>query len=106
MSYFSEKLRSLRALNGLTQDQFAQKLGLSRSAVGMYETAEREPDFETLEKISSILNVDSGTLLGDSKFDKNLHELLIGYQKLNVAGQNKAHKLLAELLTDSQYTEN
>jgi len=103
MSYFSEKLKSLRTLNGLTQDQFAQKLEISRSTIAMYETAEREPDFETLERISSALGVDAGTLLGDTAFCEDLNELFSDYQKLNDNGQAKARELMTELLNSPEY---
>jgi len=103
VSYFSEKLKTLRTLNGLTQDQFAKKLGLSRSAIGMYETAEREPDFGTLERISSILNVDPGTLIGESKICKGADELISLYQKLNSKGKSEARKLILNLSKTSKY---
>ena len=41
-------------------------LGISRSAVSMYETGNREPDLETLEKIAKFFNVDMNYLLGSS----------------------------------------
>jgi len=101
MSYFSEKLIALRTLNGMTQEQFAKKLGISRSSVGMYELAEREPPFKTLDKMSSILNVTPGTLLGDYKKDDELDNLVSGYAKLDNFGKNKIQKLLDELLKNS-----
>lgn len=42
----------------------ADKLGVSRSAIGMYENGEREPNFETLELIADTFNVDMNYLLG------------------------------------------
>ena len=42
----------------------AEKLGISRSTIGMYETGAREPDFETLEAIADFFNVDTDYLLG------------------------------------------
>lgn len=42
----------------------ADKLGISRSAIGMYEKGEREPNFETLELIADTFNVDMNFLLG------------------------------------------
>jgi len=98
MSYFSEKLIEFRNLNGMTQDEFAKKLGISRSSVGMYELAEREPPFKTLEKISSLLNVTPGTLLGDYKNDEELDKLVSDYTKLDKLGKKKIQNLLKELL--------
>lgn len=41
-------------------------MGLSRSALAMYETGKRHPDFETLELFADFFNVDMNTLLGCS----------------------------------------
>ena len=58
MSDFSSVLKLLRERSGLTQQQMAEKLGIARSTVGMYENGEREPNFETLELIADTFNVD------------------------------------------------
>ena len=67
MANFSKVFKQLRGENGLTQQELAKKLGVSRSAVGMYEKGEREPDFETLEAIADFFNVDMDYLLGRSQ---------------------------------------
>lgn len=64
MSEFRDVFKSLRLSNNLTQDELAQDLEISRSAVSMYERGEREPDFETLEKIADFFNVDMNYLIG------------------------------------------
>ncbi len=64
MSGFPYIFRKIREQSGLTQQQLADKLGISRSAVGMYEKGEREPNFETLELIADTFNVDMNYLLG------------------------------------------
>ena len=66
MSAFSETLVKLRKQDKLTQAQAADKIGITRSALSMYETDQREPDFETLEAIADFFNVDMNTLLGGS----------------------------------------
>ena len=52
MADFSRVLRMLRTNTGLSQQALADKLGLSKSAVNMYERGEREPSFEVLESAS------------------------------------------------------
>lgn len=66
MSSFSDMLTYLRKRENLSQQELAEKTGLTRSAIGMYETGKREPDFETLEKIADFFNVNMDTLLGKS----------------------------------------
>lgn len=64
MALFSDMLTSLRKQEGLSQKELADKTGLTRSAIGMYETGKREPDFETLEIFADFFNVNMDTLLG------------------------------------------
>ena len=64
---FGETLKALRKARGLTQEEFAKQSGISRSAIGMYESGKREPkNFEMLETIADFFNVDMNTLLGTS----------------------------------------
>lgn len=60
---FADKLRQLRKERHLTQQQLANALKISASAVGMYEQGRRDPDFETLETIADFFNVNMGALL-------------------------------------------
>ena len=64
MGDFQNIFKQLRLSSGYTQIEMAQKLGISRSTIGMYETGAREPDFETLEVIADFFNVDIDYLLG------------------------------------------
>ena len=64
MGNFQNMLKQLRKSKGLTQDELAKLLKVSRSAIGMYENGSREPDYETLEVIADYFNVDIDYLLG------------------------------------------
>ena len=66
MADFKTRFKELREANELTQSGIAEKLGLTRSRIGMYETGKREPDYETLELIADFFNVDIDYLLGRS----------------------------------------
>lgn len=66
MAKFASIIKNLRIERGITQEQLAALLKISRSTVGMYETGSREPDFETLEAIADIFNVDMDYLVGRS----------------------------------------
>lgn len=67
---FGNVLRDLRTRKGITQKQLAETLGISESAVGMYERGHREPDFETLEAIADYFNVDMDYLTGRSTIER------------------------------------
>ncbi len=64
MSNFQNIFKSLRLAMGYTQQEIADKLKISRSTIGMYETGSREPDYDTLELIADFFNVDIDYLLG------------------------------------------
>ena len=66
MAKLSDMLIYLRKRNGLSQQELANEVGMTRSAIGMYETGKREPDLETLEVFADYYNVDMNTLTGTS----------------------------------------
>lgn len=57
-------LKELRTKHGYTQNEIAKMLGISRAAYTNIENGKREPDFDTLNKLSNIFNVSSDYLLG------------------------------------------
>lgn len=65
MATFASTLKDLRKQKGYTQPELAEKLGISRSAVSMYEQAKREPDLATLKRIAAFFDVDLDRLTGN-----------------------------------------
>jgi transcriptional regulator with XRE-family HTH domain len=59
-----EKITFLRERNGLTQEELANKLGISRSALSHYEKNRREPEFKTLNDIADLFDVSVDYLFG------------------------------------------
>lgn len=59
-----ERIARLRKMKGLSQDELADLLGVSRGAISMYEINKREPDYETLEKLATFFGVSTDYLLG------------------------------------------
>lgn len=64
---FAEKLKSIRRQTGLSQEQLAEKLGVSRQAVTKWETDAGIPDIENLMAISSLFDVSIDELLSNEK---------------------------------------
>ena len=62
-----EKIKEARKEHGLSQDQLAEKLCVSRSAVAKWESDKGMPDIENLKAISSLLNVSVDYLLDDGE---------------------------------------
>ena len=54
----------LRTKNGLSQDELAEKVFVTRQAVSRWENGETVPNTETLKLLSNLFNVSINTLLG------------------------------------------
>lgn len=54
---FGEKLKSLRLERGLTQEQFAELIGVEAGFIGSLEIGQKAASFKTLEKISENLKI-------------------------------------------------
>ncbi|MBQ6877416.1 MAG: helix-turn-helix transcriptional regulator [Oscillospiraceae bacterium] len=62
---FGEKLLELRKQNNFSQEELAEKLGVSRQAVSRWESGETMPDSPNLLQISNIFSVSADYLLRD-----------------------------------------
>lgn len=60
---FGKKLKSLRNEKNITQSELAKRIGVSTSAIGMYEQGRREPDARILQKICEVLDTTTDYLL-------------------------------------------
>lgn len=61
---FGSILKTLRKQAGLTQQQLAAQLGITKSVVSFYELQARSPSPEVLEKLAQIFHVSTDYLLG------------------------------------------
>lgn len=61
-----EKIKEARKQAGLSQDQLAEKLSVSRSAVAKWESNKGLPDVSNLKALALLLNVSIDYLLDDS----------------------------------------
>ena len=62
-----EVLLELRTRHGLSQEQLAEKLFVTRQAVSRWETGETVPNTETLKLLSKEFDVSINTLLGSPR---------------------------------------
>lgn len=62
---FGEKLKKARKEAGLSQEQLAEKLSVSRSAVAKWENDKGMPDIQNLKALASLLNTSIDYLLDD-----------------------------------------
>lgn len=70
MSNISANLKYLRKKKGLTQQQFADAIGIKRSLVGAYEEDRAEPKYELLKKIAEFYEFSMDEFINEEINDK------------------------------------
>ena len=74
---FGKKLQALRKQKGLTQEELAKSLYVSRTAISKWESGRGTPSIESLKSISSFFSV-------------TVDELLSSEQILNIAEEDRS----------------
>ncbi len=96
----------LREQYGYTQEELAQKVGLTKNAVSLYEHGKRKPTIETLEAFSDIFNVSIDYLTGTSDtteivpdidlfLNDEERKLILEYRKSDSASREMIRRILA-----------
>ncbi|WP_257668175.1 LexA family transcriptional regulator [Parapedobacter tibetensis] len=70
MPNIANNLKYLRKKKGLTQQQFADEIGIKRASVGAYEEDRAEPKYELLKKIAMFYGLTMDELANDTINDK------------------------------------
>ena len=60
----AKRIAELRKKKKLSQIEFAEKFGIGRSTIAMWETGDRKPDAETLQKLADFFDTTTDYLLG------------------------------------------
>ena len=66
MKQIGARIRVLREKQGLTQQELADRLQVTRQTVSNYEIGRSQPDLEMLKRLADVLNVDAAVLLGNA----------------------------------------
>lgn len=108
MNKFSERLKELRKDYGLSQDDLALKLGISRNSIHHYETERRTPNLDFLAECAMFFNVTSDYLLGISNNKKvGYDNRSIGlYDRKTDITRKKLIKRIDEVLEEITAVEN
>jgi SOS regulatory protein LexA len=64
INMYGIRLKQLRKQKGLTQEELAKRIGISRGRLNNYEREYREPDFEMLTKFAEFFEVTTDYILG------------------------------------------
>ena len=70
----NKNLRDLRQISGMTQEEVASRVGLTRQAISSYESGRTEPDLDMLVRLAGLYQADvSDILYGSSHAQRKLH---------------------------------
>lgn len=97
MAMINKNLKFLRAQQGLTQKQLAEKLGLKQAAIGAYEEERATPPLASLLDLTRIFNVNLDDLVR--------HDLSRGDKERKSSGLARSKDVLA-ITVDSHNREN
>lgn len=115
---FKDRLKQLRSMKGISQVTLAERLDISKSAIGAYETGDRMPGREALRKLADYFNVTPSYMLGENDDymfapeympilqDDRFLAMLDNYYQLNEEGQEIVRNTAAGLVASGQYIKN
>lgn len=98
---FKEKLVKLRKLKGLTQDEFAKAVGVSRQAVYKWESGQSYPEVSKLLEMKVLFAISIDDLLDDS------YEVIVPEKKKRKKASKAvvAENTVTEILTPPEASE-
>lgn len=110
---FKDRLAKLRKELGLTQEDFAQKIGYTRTAISAWEIGRNEPSNADTVKIADFFGVSTDYLLGKSdirnpeKVDENKINVAFssGFDGLNDTNKSIISATIAGLLAKQKEEE-
>ena len=104
---FCDIIKNLRKEKSLSQQAIANYLQITRQAYSNYENGKREPDYETLLKLSEFFDVSVDYLTRGEPPTSPLttpeQQLLDLFRQLNGEGQREAVKLVGMLVQTGSY---
>ena len=104
--YFSTRVKELRLKAGLSMDQLARELGITKSRISMWENNGTVPRMNILIDLANYFNVTTDYLLGNddinnvSQSNPRLNSLQRNLGKLNEADLEKAEGMLKAVFMD------
>ena len=85
--FYNEKLLEYRKNKNLSQEEIAEKIGVSRQSIYAWESGKRVPDIENMSKLCQVLDITANDLTNGLKYSSTENENLKDVNKLNF-GEN------------------
>lgn len=100
MNAYIQKIKELRTQKGLSQEQVAEAIGVSRPTYGAIETGKQTLDVEEVQKLARLFGVGVDELLsGNIPNIEKYKQMILMYLRMNISKDGKIPKTkLAKLL--------
>lgn len=85
----ADKIINLRKKNGWSQEDLAEKLGVSRQSISKYEGAQSIPDLDKILKLSEIFGVTTDYLVKDELEEEEYIQGEVGRDKVSDGGAKR-----------------
>lgn len=102
MNNLSRTLKELRLKNNYSQDKLAGLIGVSNNYICKWESGQKIPSIENLEKVSQIFNVEINKLLHTDDYNSNVKMIVITGGPC--AGKSTALTMIKEAFSKKGYT--
>ncbi len=107
---FSKKLKEIRKKEGISQEQLAERIGVSRQAITKWETGKGLPDVENMVIIAEIFKTTIDELLMDSMFKIKLDDRknkldVICLNKNKLSRYEAEESLTVEIILPNKYSD-
>lgn len=104
MLLFGKRLREIRTKQGLTQQQLADRVGLTKTSISCYESGSRTPTLDTLIDLANELNIELSYFLGTENYyvasDNSNYGINLATDEMNLIKELRNHTVIYKRMLD------
>ncbi len=107
MNYIGKNIKHLRIKHNMNQKELGELLNVSQTSVAHYEKGTREPNIETLKRLSNIFNESVDRIIGNNKRIDSTSKLSVDEVNKQIleALLNKDNRLYLETFKDNVFNK-
>jgi len=95
-----DKIHQLRKVNGMSQEELATQLTISRQSISKWELGESIPDTENVLQLSKLFSVTTDYLLNDEyESDKDIPAVILESESVNSKHRSKLKRISLILIS-------
>ncbi|HXN41500.1 MAG TPA: helix-turn-helix transcriptional regulator [Myxococcaceae bacterium] len=98
LAFLARRIRSLRERQGITQEEFATRCGISVSFASLLERGERSPSYETLLQMADALDIPLAELFrsaANPSYDDSYYSKLVEFARRRKLSRPQVDRLMA-----------